>query len=303
MTRARALLAASLLLGAPSTGRAHGQAPPEAFFWKVAATTLSVPPALAPGISGAFWNPAQRELEPGATVIGIEVIETPAEIGLSGVLGAVSADAAPLGRFLLSYARVWVADLVRTSTNPLLREGTIEVYTQAIGAGWSYTLAELRLGALLRLLSSRLDDQSTSGWTMDLGLAYDLGRDLRIGAATQFLRPVAGGNRFAQFYTGVELAAWRGPIVGLPAAILVRVGTASAREEGTDLIVGAGVGVGGRLAIDLAAASEGSRGERDWRAKLGLSARIGRYQVSASRAAGLGDLGAAYRVGLTVTLP
>lgn len=302
MTPTRAFLLVAALAVARGGPGAAGQAPPEVFFWKVAGTTLAVPAALAPGLGGAFWNPSQRELEPGAAVLGIEVIETPPEVGLSGVAGAASADAAPLGRLSISYARVWIDDLVRTSTNPLLREGVVEVYVQAIGMGWSRTFADLRLGGVMRLVSSRLDDRSSDGWTFDIGMGYDLGRDLRVAAATQFLRPIGGGNRYAQLHLGAELAAWRGTLARLPAAAVMRLGTASAREEGTDVIAGGALELGGRLSIDMAAANEGSRGERDWRLKLGLAARIGRYQVSASRAAGIGGLGAAYRVGLTVTL-
>ena len=47
--------------------------------WRLAATTLPLPPALATGTAAVFWNPAQIE-DSARTQLGLEGIETPGAI-------------------------------------------------------------------------------------------------------------------------------------------------------------------------------------------------------------------------------
>jgi len=281
----------------PSAGLPQG---PARDLWTVASTALAVPPALAPGAQGSFWNPAQRELEPARVVLFLEALDTPPEIGIRGVLVGASSDA-PIGRLSLTYGRVSVGDLIRTSTNPTAREGTIEVYTQAISASWSRTLGTVRVGAAGRLLTNRLDDASRSEWALDVGIGWDVTAWLRLAGATQFFTG-AGAFDDAALYLGAEGRVWHGAIAGIPTAFALRVGSATMGNAGTDGIVSVGIVAADRVSLDLAAASETSFGSRDVRTKLGLSARVGRYAVSAGMAGGVGDLGSTFRIGLQAAL-
>jgi len=280
-------------------GLGLGQAPARDL-WTVASTALAVPPALAPGVQGAFWNPAQRELEPARVVLFLDVLDTPPEIGVRSVLAGASTDA-PVGRLSLTYGRVSVGDLIRTSTNPTAREGAIEVYTQAISVSWSRTLGDVRVGAAGRLLTNRLDEASHSEWALDVGIGWDFTPWLRAAGATQFLTG-AGGFDDAAVYLGAEARLWQGGLAGVPTAFALRVGSATLGSAGTDAIMSVGIVAADRVSLDLAAASETSFGSRDVRAKLGLAARVGRYVVSAGTAGGVGDVGNTFRIGLQAAL-
>jgi len=265
------------------------------------ATALAVPPAIATGAPGAFWNPAQRELEPARTLVFIDALDTPPEVGVRGLIAGASSDA-PIGRLSLIYGRVSVVDLIRTSTNPTARDGTIEVYTQAISIMWSRTFGTLRLGAAGRLLSSRLDDVSRSEWALDVGVGWDLTDWLRLAGATQFFTARSGELDDAAFYAAAEARVWNGVLGGVPVALALRVGSANQGAAGTDAIAGIGIVAAGRVALDLALANETSLGTRDQRAKLGVAARVGRYAVSAGVAGGVGDVGSTFRIGLQAAL-
>src|SRR2546423_865969 len=51
--------------------------------WRVAATTLPLPPALGTGGAAAFWDPAQPAI-PERASLALEVIETAPTVGASG---------------------------------------------------------------------------------------------------------------------------------------------------------------------------------------------------------------------------
>jgi len=71
--------------------------------WRLAATTLPFPPALATGTAAVFWNPAQVE-DSARTQLGLEGIQTPAAIGASGMNAAIRVRAARSGRSVLCTA-------------------------------------------------------------------------------------------------------------------------------------------------------------------------------------------------------
>src|SRR5256885_17156769 len=83
-----AVLAPAALLGQEGAG---------AELWRVAATTLAQPPALATGGAAGFWNPAQPETGERAA-FGLEAANTPSTVGLAGVLFTARARVRPLGR-------------------------------------------------------------------------------------------------------------------------------------------------------------------------------------------------------------
>src|SRR2546425_6089458 len=103
-----------LLLGVLAPAALLGQEGAGAELWRVAATTLAQPPALATGGAAGFWNPAQ----PGAggrAALGLEAVGTPATVGAAGGLFTARARPRPLGRGGIVYGRVGVGDLVATT--------------------------------------------------------------------------------------------------------------------------------------------------------------------------------------------
>src|SRR5258705_186253 len=85
--------------------------------WRLAATTLPLPPALATGTAAAFWNPAQIE-DSARTQLGLEGIQTPAAIGASGVIAALRVRAGSVGQVGFVYGHVGLSDLTRTGDSP-----------------------------------------------------------------------------------------------------------------------------------------------------------------------------------------
>src|SRR5207245_10604007 len=74
-----------LLLGVLAPAALLGQEGAGAELWRVAATTLAQPPALATGGAAGFWNPAQ----PGTgerAALGLGAGSTPATVRAAGVL-------------------------------------------------------------------------------------------------------------------------------------------------------------------------------------------------------------------------
>src|SRR5438445_13612009 len=82
------VLAPAALLGQEGAG---------AELWRVAAATLAQPPALATGGAAGFWNPAQPATGERAG-LGLEVVNTPAAVGGSGVLFPAPARVGPRAR-------------------------------------------------------------------------------------------------------------------------------------------------------------------------------------------------------------
>jgi len=86
----------SLLLAGFAPAVLWGQQGAGTELWRVAATTLPIPPALATGGAAAFWNPAQPAT-PERASFALEVIETAPTVNASGVLVTVRARVRPLG--------------------------------------------------------------------------------------------------------------------------------------------------------------------------------------------------------------
>src|SRR5438093_7100451 len=74
-----------LLLGVLAPAALLGQEGAGAELWRLAATTLAQPPALATGGAAGLWNPAQPATGERAA-FGREVVNTPSAVGASGVL-------------------------------------------------------------------------------------------------------------------------------------------------------------------------------------------------------------------------
>jgi hypothetical protein len=290
----------ALVAGAPTA--AAGQAEAAAQLWRLAATTLPVPPALADGGPGAFWNPAQR-LREGRVLAGLDVVQAPTEVGASGLVATIHVGLPPVGYVGLIYGRMQVNDLVRTTVSPDPQPGGIPYFAHALGLTWTRAVAGTAVGATLALHEHRVDVEISRRWTLDVGVARRIGEALRLAAATHFLSP-EGGPAARDVYGAIGCRLWRGEPWrgGGQARLELRYGVALAHGFPADHLAGLGFEVGEVFGADFLVAREGGYAEPGWRPVGGLRLAVGRYRVTVARDAGVGDLGAAFRVGLEAWL-
>src|SRR3970282_851733 len=104
-------------LAALAGGRGTAQQAAGTALWRLAATTLPLPAALAPRNAPRFWNPAQVD-DSARIQLGIEGIQTPAAIGASGMLAAVRMRAGSIGQIGFLFGRVGLSDVTRTGDRP-----------------------------------------------------------------------------------------------------------------------------------------------------------------------------------------
>src|SRR5437762_12775417 len=105
------LLTVGLLILAGA--RAAGQQATGTTLWRVAATTLAVPPALALGPAAAMWNPAQTE-DSARLQLALEAIQTPAAVDATGLIATLRLPAGSIGQLGLLYGRVGLSDITQT---------------------------------------------------------------------------------------------------------------------------------------------------------------------------------------------
>lgn len=287
----------------PATAAAQDAA--AAALWRVASTTLAVPPALATGGAAALWNAAQPD--PTARIVAsIELVQTPPELGVGGPLAAGRARVPTLGALGLVYGRLEVKDLVRTSDSPEPAGPSVPYYTQVVGAHWTRAIGRATVGALLAHHDTQLDADRTQRWTLDLGArASLLGERLEVAAATHFFSWSDAAEAARDVYLG---AAYRVPL-GSPwdgrerAVLSLRYGAAVAHGFDADHFAGVGVGLGDLFAADLMVAREGGYAEGGWRPVGAIRVGVGRYRLAFARDAGTNGIGSAYRVGLEMRVP
>jgi hypothetical protein len=294
MQRIAVLLAGlAVIVGARGTAQqAAGTA-----LWRLAATTLPLPPALATGTAAVFWNPAQIE-DSARTQLGIEGIQTPAAIGASGMIAAVRVRAGRAGQIGFVYGHVGLSDLTRTGDSPDPIGSAVPVYTRALGATWSRPVAGVALGATLAYHETRLDAARATRVTFDVGARCDIAPGLRVAAATHFFSSLSGTDPAQDVYAGIEYRVWQGPLWGDRGAVRGRYGLAFGHGFTADHQIGAGFELGRVVAFDVAVAREGSYGAGGWRPAAGFRVTIGKYRVTLARDAGVNELGSAYRVGV-----
>src|SRR2546423_13147600 len=97
------LLVVGLLL--VNSQRAPGQQATGTPLWRVAATTLPVPPALTLGPAAVMWNPAQTQ-DSARVQLALEAIQTPAAVDATGLIAAVRIPAGSIGQLGLLYGRL-----------------------------------------------------------------------------------------------------------------------------------------------------------------------------------------------------
>lgn len=265
--------------------------------WRLATTTLPLPPALAVGTAAVFWNPAQIE-DSARTQLGIEGLQTPASIGASGMIAAVRVRAGSVGQIGFVYGHVGLSDLTRTGDSPDPIGSAVPVYTTALGVTWSRPVGGTALGATVGYHDTRLDLARKTRWTLDLGVSRNITPGLRIAAATHFFSKFSASDPSQDVYAGVEARLWQGPLWGDRAVIRGRYGLTFGHGFTADHQLGAGLEFGRVFAFDVGVTREGSYGAEGWRPAAGVRVTIGKYRVTLARDAGVNELGSAYRVGV-----
>lgn len=292
----RSWLLILLLFGAPS-GALCAQSGAGSELWRLAAATIPLPAALATGAAASYWNPAQGTARHAE--IGLDLIQTPAAVGATGLIGAFRLPLARVGTVGIVYARMGLGDLVRTTDSPDPDGTTIPFYTQSAGATWARTFGTATVGVGATYHDTRFDATRIGRWTLDLGITESLLQNrLHIAAGTRGLRRLE--NDAAQdVNVGVEYRAWRGTLWGKTGgSVLARYGFAFGHPGGADHQFGAGLDVGTSLSFDAIVAREASYGNAAWRSAAGMRIAVGHYRLSFARDGGVSDLGSTFRVGL-----
>ena len=297
----RLLLPLLVLWTTPGTG-VLAQAPPAASLWRVATSSLAVPAALQPGETGAFWNPAAAG-SPTHISIGVQAVHTGSTLGLSGLIGAGSLGIGGPFRAGILIGRVQIRDLVRTTTSPDSRGGSIPVYEQFAGVTLAGSIGPLLLGTQLQLHESRFDVASESGFTLDFGVRATPLPHLELAASTHLLPLGFGTEDNTDYFLGAQYTLLdRRPPEGLSARVHARYGLTRQPAGGWEHIGSLGAELGQVLALDAGVASEAGYGAREWRPALAMALRFGRYTVSLGHGLGMNDVGGTFRVGLDMEL-
>lgn len=273
--------------------------------WRVASTTLPMPPALALGPAATLWNPAQTQ-DSARFQLAFEAIQTPAAVDATGLIGAIRFPAGRVGYLGLIYGRVGLSDITQTTDSPAPSGATLPVYTFALGANWSRVLGSTSLGATLAFHETRLDLARADRWTLDVGASRAFGGDkLRVAAATHFFSSLKTNDPAQDIYAAVEARVWHGAVSarGDRAVVRARYGISFAHGFAADHQFGLGADLSKTVAFDLMLAREGSYGSGGgggggWRPVAGVRLSIGKYRVTVARDAGVNELGSAYRVGV-----
>lgn len=268
--------------------------------WRVAATTLATPPALALGPAAALWNPAQTE--DGARLqAGLEAIQTPSAVDASGVIATLRVPAGSVGQLGVIFGRVGLSDISQTVDSPDPTGNSIAVYTLAAGATWSRLVGRTSVGATVAFHETRLDVTTSERWTLDVGASRSLiGDRLRVAAATHFFSSLSTNDPAQDIFAGIEGRIWSGPLSNGRAIVRGRYGISFAHGFSADHQLGVGAEFSKTVALDLMFAHEGGYGAQtgSWRPVAGLRVAIGKYRVTLARDTGVNDLGSAYRVGV-----
>lgn len=282
-----------LAIGFPPMAASQQSAGSE--LWRLAAVTVSLPPSLATGAAAAFWTPVQED-DHGQ--LGLDLLQTPAVVGATGLIGAVRVPVRHFGAVGLVYARMGLGDLVRTTDSPDPVGAAIPFYTQSGGFTWSNTYGRTGVGASVTYHDTRFDGARAERWSLDLGVMQAIGDRARIALSTRGLTRLA--NDPAQDVdVGAEYRLWRGILWGTTSGRLVgRYGIGFGHPGGIDHELGAGLDIGAPVTLDVLLTREASYGNAAWRGAAGLRVSVGRYRVSFARDGGVSDLGSTFRVGL-----
>jgi len=285
----------ALAIGSLSAQEATGTT-----LWRVAATTLATPPALAHGAAAALWNPAQPQ-DSARLQLALEAIQTPSAINATGMIGTIRIPAGDVGQLGLIYGRVGLSDIAQTVDSPDPTGLAVAVYTFALGANWSRSVSGMDVGATLAFHETQLGDDSDDRWTLDVGASRSLGGErFRIAAATHFFSSLSTNDPAQDVFAGIEARVWNGPVSerGDRTVVRARYGISFAHGFTADHQLGVGAELSQIVSIDVLLAHEGGYSGGSWRPVVGLGLAIGKYRIGVARDGGVSDLGSAYRVGV-----
>ncbi|MCH7491017.1 MAG: hypothetical protein IID05_10010 [Gemmatimonadetes bacterium] len=279
----------------------RAQAPLSAEMWRVATATLAAPAALQGGPTGAFWNPAPQ-VSTGSTRVGIQILQTPDALALSGILAGIShqANGAVLVGAILG--RVEVSDLVRTTASPLSELGSIPVYEQLAGVHVGVRLGALSAGGALRGHESRFDAIRSTGATVDVGFRFAPSERMIIAGATHFFPVTFRADNTTDYYGALEYRTAEISLWGYGTKVTTRYGASYRDPHGLEHSFGGGLLIADLLTVDGAVTREVAFGDAAWRPALQIGLGLGRYSIAAARSNGLNGLGALYRFALDVVL-
>ncbi|HEY6224472.1 MAG TPA: hypothetical protein VIW26_11855 [Gemmatimonadales bacterium] len=267
--------------------------------WRLAAVTVPLPPSLATGAAATFWTPAQED-QYGQ--LGLDLLQTPAVVGATGLIGAVRVPVRHFGAIGLVYARMGLGDLVRTTDSPDPVGDAIPFYTQTGGFTWSRTFGHTGVGATATYYDTRFDGTRAERWSLDFGVIQRIGDRARIALSTRGLTRLAN-DPGQDIDVGAEYRLWRGMLWGTTAGRLVgRYGIGFGHPGGVDHELGAGLDIGTPVTLDVVLTREASYGNVAWRGAAGLRVSVGRYRMLFARDGGISDLGSTFRVGLEASL-
>ena len=280
---------------------AHGQVPGWADLWRVAASTVAGPLALERGPTGMLWNPASvRDLR--GLAVGVDVLQTPDVLGIGGVVAAVTQGVGSRVGIGAMVGRLAVQDLVRTTTSPTSRAGTIHVYTQFAALVTGAALGPAHVGVVVRAHDSRFDTAQEGGITADVGIRISPMPALTLAAATHFAEPPFRRGAGTAYFGAAELAITTTTIWGSHFLVIGQYGIAHEERAGLEHRFTAGLALDDRLRVDWGWAREQGYGDASWRSTIALWFRTGRYRIAVARSDGLNGLGASFRLGLNAEL-
>src|SRR5262249_18357687 len=137
--------------------------------WRVAATTLTTPEALATGGASSIWNPAQRP-PAGTASLSLEVVQSPSAVGAGGARAVARVRVRPLGVLGAVYGNMRIQDLVHTTMDPTTDGSGIPYGTQLLGFNWTLTHRGTTVGATVGWEHARLNEDKSDETTFDVGL-------------------------------------------------------------------------------------------------------------------------------------
>ena len=284
-----------------SPGLLRAQASIVSDLWRVASGTLLVPAALANDGSASLWTPAAALTGDQRFQVGVEAINSPTEVGVTGGILAFSAHTHGLGTINASYGRLGIGNVGYTETSPEIVGSAIDIYSQIMSLGLAGQVAPgLTGGVALRYLSGRLGFESRSQLGLDFGAQFQPNERLRLGATTHFFDPTFGSSQQASSYSlGAEyrtrsLNAW-----GTPATLALRGGFTAAHGDEQSLLLTSGLVLGPSLLVDAGAAYEHTHADAVWRSRLGVGVATGPFIARVARDGGVNGFGATYRFSLT----
>jgi hypothetical protein len=281
--------------------RALGQAPESAGLWRIATGSLAVPPAVQTGPLAPTWNPAAG-FESRGLAGGLQIVHTSNVVGISGFVAGLTTSVARRAGLGLVLGRLDVRDLVRTTTSPNTITGSIPVYTQYAGVGGQFSWHSVSAGALLRVNNERFDVIRETGATLDLGVSWLPIPRLKIAAATHLLPIDFSKQETTDYYLGLDYLAVQSARIGtVGASVAIRYGLTYRSYDAFEHSLSTGVFLGSYFGLNAALTREVAYGSHEWRPALALFLRIGSYALDFARSSGLNDLGATYRVGLSIT--